>query len=130
MRLDPLREAKPAAPGPRPGAARPADGAAFGDAPRQAVARQSGTTAAPAVEFSKHAQERLEQRGIRLTDDLLGRLNGAVDRAEGKGSQTTLVLIDDTAFVVGVPNRRVVTVADQSMLRERVFTNIDSMVIA
>lgn len=94
----------------------------FAEALRQAEA-------APALEFSKHALQRLEQRGIRLDDELLRRLDEGVAKAAGKGSKTTLVLADQTAFVVGVPSRTVVTVADQESLRERVFTNIDSMVI-
>lgn len=127
MRLDPIRQSQEAQQTQRRGAA-PAPGADFAEALRQATAR----TTAPAtrVEFSKHALARLEQRGIRLDDTLLNRLADGIDRAEGKGSQTTLVLVDQTAFVVGVGNRTVVTVADQESLRERVFTNIDSMVIA
>ena len=102
---------------------------AFEDALRTATASES-TAAAPSLDFSKHALQRLEQRGIKLDDQLMERLTGAVDRAATKGSRTTLILVDQTAFVVGVPNRTVVTVADQENLREKVFTNIDSMVIA
>ncbi len=123
MRLDPIRqsqEVRQSEVAPR----RAAESGAFGEALRQA----SGT--ASRVEFSKHALERLEQRGVRLDDSLLERLSGAVDKAAGKGSKTSLVMVDQTAFVVGVANRTVVTVADQADLKERVFTNIDSMVIA
>jgi flagellar operon protein len=102
--------------------------AGFAQALNAATAASSPTTAG--VDFSKHALQRLEQRGIKLDDQLLGRLSGGIDRAAAKGSRTTLVLVDQTAFVVGVPNRTVVTVADQDNLKERVFTNIDSMVIA
>jgi flagellar operon protein len=110
---------------------------AFDEALQQADRRLGESRAAglapaaqPVVDFSKHALQRLEQRGIRLDDGLLGRLSGGVDKAAAKGSQKTLVLVDQTAFVVGVPTRTVVTVADQDSLKERVFTNIDSMVIA
>lgn len=128
MRLDPIRQAQEARQAART-SARAADGTAFQDALREAEARQSGTQT-PGVEFSKHSLERLEQRGIRLDSTLLGRLSDGIDRAAAKGSKTTLVLVDQTAFVVGVGNRTVVTVADQGNLKERVFTNIDSMVIA
>jgi flagellar operon protein len=99
---------------------------AFGDALRQAVAPASTGD----INISKHAEQRLAQRGIRLEGDLKQRLLDGVDRAAAKGSRTTLVLVDSTAFVVGVPNRALITVADQDNLREKVFTNIDSMVIA
>jgi len=128
MRLDPIRQAQETRQAER-STTRAADGAAFQEALRAAEARQS-TTQAPSVEFSKHSLERLEQRGIRLDSTLLDRLSDGIDRAASKGSKTTLVLVDQTAFVVGVGNRTVVTVADQGNLKERVFTNIDSMVIA
>ncbi len=128
MRLDPIRAAQPARQAERTGT-READGAAFQEALRAAEARQSATQPS-SVEFSKHSLERLEQRGIRLDETLLGRLSDGIDRAAAKGSKTTLVLVDQTAFVVGVGNRTVVTVADQGNLKDRVFTNIDSMVIA
>ncbi|NUQ00226.1 MAG: flagellar biosynthesis protein [Armatimonadetes bacterium] len=126
MRLDPIRQAQEARQAERT-APRKTGSTAFEEALRKAA----GGTATPAgVEFSKHALERLEQRGIRLDDALLSRLTDGIERAASKGSKTTLVMVDQTAFVVGVGNRTVVTVADQESLKERVFTNIDSMVIA
>ncbi|MEH3055291.1 MAG: hypothetical protein PGN13_15025 [Patulibacter minatonensis] len=40
------------------------------------------------------------------------------------------MLIDQNAFVVGVPSRTVVTAVGRDNMREHVFTNIDSAVIA
>ncbi|UCC43423.1 MAG: hypothetical protein JSU65_09780 [Candidatus Zixiibacteriota bacterium] len=81
------------------------------------------------VSFSKHASRRLFSRKIELTDDQLGRIAGAIDKASGKGSRETLVLLDDTALVVSVKNRTVVTVFDRENLRDGVVTSIDSAVI-
>jgi len=81
------------------------------------------------LSFSKHANARMHSRGIELSDPQLEKLAGAVDRAESKGSKETLVISDDAAFVVSVPNRTVVTVFDRSNLREGVVTSIDSAVI-
>ena len=81
------------------------------------------------LEFSKHALERLEQRSIQVSSDTLERLSESARRAESKGAKTTLILIGDLAFVVSVENKRVITVAEQSSLQERVFTNIDSVVV-
>ncbi|MBI5833077.1 MAG: flagellar biosynthesis protein [Armatimonadetes bacterium] len=129
MRLDRIDKAGAIAGATEAQAPRKTGAVAFEEALRKATGSES-TTAAPGLDFSKHALQRLEQRGIKLDDQLMERLTGAVDRAATKGSRTTLVLVDQTAFVVGVPNRTVVTVADQENLREKVFTNIDSMVIA
>ena len=51
-------------------------------------------------------------------------------KAAAKGGRDSLVLVDGTAFVVSVPNRTVVTAVDQAHMRDQVFTNIDSAVIA
>lgn len=126
MRIDPAQQAQQS--GPLGGAQTPQKTGAtgFGEALQRALA----TGDKPPVSFSKHALQRLEQRAIRLDDQLLRRLSEGLERAAGKGSRTTLILIDQTAFVVGVGQRTVVTVAEQEALKERVFTNIDSMVIA
>jgi flagellar operon protein len=57
-------------------------------------------------------------------------LQGAVQRAASKGARDALVLMDDLAMVVSVTNRTVVTVVDKDNLKQNVFTNIDSAVIA
>ncbi|HYV15159.1 MAG TPA: TIGR02530 family flagellar biosynthesis protein [Conexibacter sp.] len=84
----------------------------------------------PAVAFSRHALERLQRRGIELGEQDLARLGDGVQRAAGKGSRASVVFLDGTAFVVAVPNRTVVTAVDPEHMREHVFTNIDSAVIA
>jgi flagellar operon protein len=80
--------------------------------------------------FSRHALERLQQRGIQLSAPTLGRLAGGVARAAGKGSRDSVVFVDGTAFVVSVANNTVITAVGAEHMREHVFTNIDSAVIA
>ncbi len=82
------------------------------------------------LHFSKHALERVQRRGIALDPSTLGRLHEGVGRAAGKGSRDSLVLVDGTAFVVSVPNRTVITAVGAEHMREHIFTNIDSAVIA
>jgi flagellar operon protein len=81
------------------------------------------------VQFSGHAVDRLRRRGIEVDESTLQRLEGAVDRAASKGSRESVVFLDDTAFVVSVRNRTVITAVDHAHMREQVFTNIDSAVI-
>jgi flagellar operon protein len=80
--------------------------------------------------FSRHALERLQQRGIDLGQPTLGRLTDGVSRAAGKGSKNSVVFVDGTAFVVSVANNTVITAVGAEHMREHVFTNIDSAVIA
>lgn len=89
---------------------------------------QTGT--AEPLKWSAHARDRLAQRGIQITPEVAQRLEDAVARAGAKGSKESLVLVDKLAFVVSVANRVVITAVDQEGLKDQVFTNIDSAVLA
>lgn len=86
--------------------------------------------AAAGLHISHHAQERLAQRRIPLSGETWGRVLAAVARVAEKGGRDSLVLVDNLALVVNVPNRTVVTAVDGESMKERVFTQIDSAVIA
>jgi flagellar operon protein len=88
------------------------------------------TQTAQPVKFSSHALQRVERRGIDVSPATLGRLNDGVERAAGKGARASVVFVDATAFVVSVPNRTVITAVDRDHMKQQVFTNIDSAVIA
>lgn len=81
------------------------------------------------VVFSKHAMERTEQRGIEVTPNLLERLTDSVERAEAKGITNFLALDNSLAFIVNVPNNRVITAMSEEEMKENIFTNIDGAVI-
>ncbi|HEY1080419.1 MAG TPA: TIGR02530 family flagellar biosynthesis protein [Bdellovibrio sp.] len=81
------------------------------------------------VKFSNHAIERMNTRGISYSPDDIQKLNDAVTRAAAKGSKDSLVLMNDSALIVSVKNKTVVTVMDKNALKENVFTNIDSTVV-
>jgi flagellar operon protein len=111
---------------PTPGPAAPnrpaaAGGPSFADVLRSRV---------DGVRFSGHAMERIERRNIPLDGVVAARLQAGVDKAAAKGVRESLVLVDDTAFVVSVKNRTVVTAVDRDHMKEHVFTNIDGAVIA
>ncbi len=82
------------------------------------------------VQFSNHALQRLGRRGIEVDQATLARLDDGVSRAAGKGAREAVVLVDQNAFVVSVRNRTVITAIGQDAMRDHVFTNIDSAVIA
>jgi flagellar operon protein len=90
----------------------------------------SATQQPASVKFSSHALQRVERRGIDVSPATLGRLTDGVDRAAGKGARASVVFVDATAFVVSVPNRTVITAVDRDHMKQQVFTNIDSAVIA
>lgn len=82
------------------------------------------------LKFSAHAQTRLKSRQINLSTEIMSKLDKAVNGAQKKGSQDTLVLLSNLAFIVNIPNKTVVTAMEGNTIRENVFTNIDSTVIA
>jgi flagellar operon protein len=82
------------------------------------------------VQFSNHALQRLGRRGIEVDQATLQRLDDGVGRAAAKGAREAVVLVDQNAFVVSVRNRTVITAIGREHLRDHVFTNIDSAVIA
>jgi flagellar operon protein len=82
------------------------------------------------VQFSGHAIQRVQRRGIEVGEPTLARLSEGVDRAAGKGARESVIFVDQTAFVVSVRNRTVITAVDRDHMKDHVFTNIDSAVIA
>lgn len=82
------------------------------------------------VKFSKHAQQRLDERNIRLSETDMAQLKSAVENVEVKGGRDSLILLRDIAFIVNIKNKTVVTAIDGERLKDNVFTNIDSAVIA
>lgn len=82
------------------------------------------------LKFSKHASKRLDERNISLSEEQSERLEAGVQKAGEKGINESLVIMDQLAFIVNVPNQTVVTALDQNESNEKVFTNIDGAVIA
>lgn len=82
------------------------------------------------VKFSNHALKRLENRNIQLSNNEINKIQDAVQKAESKGSKDSLVMMNDTAFIVNIPNRTVVTALPVGESNENIFTNIDSVVFA
>lgn len=102
-------------------------GASFADIFKQ---KQITDISASDVKFSKHAALRLDNRNIELSSEQLLRLNEGAQKANAKGINESLVLVDELAFIVNIKNNTVITAMDQNEARENVFTNIDGAVIA
>ena len=81
------------------------------------------------LKFSAHATQRLKDRKIVMDSLMMSKVNDAIDKAEAKGVEDTLVLTPDAALIVSVKNRTVITAMDRSSLNGNVFTNIDAAVI-
>lgn len=80
------------------------------------------------LHFSKHAATRLASRNIQLSDNQMERLTDGAKKASEKGIQESLVVVDQLAFIVSIPNKTVITAMDQTETNENIFTNIDGAV--
>jgi len=116
--------------GPAQPAATPAAGTTGAQAPSGPSFQELLDKQTSSLQFSRHALQRLQQRGIQLDQPTLGRLTEGVQRAAGKGSRDSVVFVDGTAYVVSVANNTVITAVGSEHMRQQVFTNIDSAVIA
>lgn len=106
-----------------------AQGASFGQVLQQTMTQQqSQSTAGQGVAFSKHAISRVEERGIEVTPALMEQLADSVERAQAKGATNILAMDSTRAFIINVPNARVITAITQDEMKENIFTNIDGAV--
>jgi flagellar operon protein len=91
-------------------------------------AKDLGQIRAP-LKFSAHATQRLNERKIQLDQATMAKVNEAVDKAAAKGLEDTLILTPNSALIVNVGNRTVITAMDRGQLQGNVFTNIDGAVV-
>lgn len=101
-------------------------GLSFEDILRQKRELQTGE-----LKFSKHADNRLSQRDISLTENQRKRLEDGTEKARMKGMKESLVMVDELAFIVNVKSNTVITAmsVEGRDSEEAVFTNIDGAVI-
>jgi flagellar operon protein len=81
------------------------------------------------LKFSKHADSRLAERNINLSDEQMERLKEGANRAGAKGIKESLVILDKYSFIVNTKNNTVITAMDQDYEDENIYTNIDGAVI-
>ncbi len=96
---------------------------------QEILERTAEKTDGSGLKFSKHAANRLADRKIELTDSQLERLSEGTAKASEKGIKESLVLMDELAFIVNIPNNTVITAMSQGETNENVYTNIDGAVI-
>jgi flagellar operon protein len=82
------------------------------------------------LKFSAHAMSRISSRDLDLSANDISRLEHAVKKVEDKGGNESLVVLDEKAFIVNIPNRTVITVVGNDQMDDKVITQIDSAVFA
>ncbi|PID16502.1 flagellar protein [Sporosarcina sp. P34] len=81
------------------------------------------------LKISKHANDRLQERGIQMTDAEWAHISEKVDEAKRKGIRDSLVLTDQAALIVSAKNSTVITAMNRMEAKDQLFTNIDGTIL-
>ncbi|ARF18455.1 TIGR02530 family flagellar biosynthesis protein [Sporosarcina ureae] len=81
------------------------------------------------LKISKHANDRLQERGIQMTDAEWARITEKIDEAKRKGIRDSLVLTDQAALIVSAKNSTVITAMNRMEAKDQLFTNIDGTIL-
>ncbi len=81
------------------------------------------------LKISKHANERLLERNINISDQEWQTVTDKVFEARSKGVNQPLVLMDQAALIVSAKNATVITAMERTEAKNQVFTNIDGTIV-
>ncbi|GGA16125.1 MULTISPECIES: TIGR02530 family flagellar biosynthesis protein [Psychrobacillus] len=81
------------------------------------------------LKVSKHANQRLIDRNIHISEAQWQMINDKVAEARSKGVKDSLVLTDQAALIVSAKNATVITAMDRTEANNQLFTNIDGTIV-
>jgi flagellar operon protein len=90
---------------------------------------QSAIQSKSRLTLSKHASERLQQRGIDISAERWNKIEEKVKQAKDKGVSDSLVLLKDAALIVSAKNNTVITAMGRQEAEEQIFTNINGTIV-
>ncbi|MFS0865101.1 TIGR02530 family flagellar biosynthesis protein [Fredinandcohnia sp. 179-A 10B2 NHS] len=79
--------------------------------------------------ISKHAQKRLDERNITIQESKWHEIQEKVTEAKSKGIRDSLVVMNNAALIVNVPNNTVITAMNRNEANSQIFTNINGTII-
>lgn len=80
------------------------------------------------VKISKHAQVRMAERKIEITEEKWEQIGKKMNEAKIKGVTDALVVVDDVALVVSTKNNTIVTALHTNEATDKIFTNINGTI--
>lgn len=81
------------------------------------------------LKVSKHANQRLQERNIYISDAEWQIVSEKVSEARSKGVNDSLVLMDQAALIVSAKNSTVITAMNRTEAKNQLFTNIDGTIV-
>lgn len=80
------------------------------------------------VKVSKHAQIRLQERGIEISESEWEKIGKKMNEAKMKGVTDALIVKDDVTLVVSTKNNTVITAIHHKEAENKIFTNINGTI--
>ncbi|QCR34421.1 TIGR02530 family flagellar biosynthesis protein [Lysinibacillus sp. SGAir0095] len=81
------------------------------------------------LKISKHANDRIVERKISISEQEWQQVSEKVFEARSKGVNQPLVLMDQAALIVSAKNETVITAMERSETKNQLFTNIDGTIV-
>ena len=81
------------------------------------------------LKVSKHANQRLAERNIHISEAEWQLVSEKVSEARSKGVNDSLVLMDQAALIVSAKNATVITAMNRTEAKNQLFTNIDGTIV-
>lgn len=81
------------------------------------------------LKVSKHANERIMERNIAISEQEWQVVSDKVFEARLKGVNQPLVLMDQAALIISAKNATVITAMDRTEAKQQLFTNIDGTIV-
>ncbi|MED1864230.1 TIGR02530 family flagellar biosynthesis protein [Fictibacillus nanhaiensis] len=78
---------------------------------------------------SKHAQKRLLDRNITISETSWNKISEKVIEARQKGIKDSLVIMKNVTLVVNTSNQTVITALDRNESTSQIFTNINGAIV-
>lgn len=93
------------------------------------LAHLNEATQSSTLKISKHASDRIAERGITITDTEWAHITDKVNEAKSKGIKDSLVLMDQAALIISAKNATVITAMNRMEAKDQLFTNIDGTIV-
>lgn len=81
------------------------------------------------LKVSKHANQRLQERDIYISEAEWKIVSDKVSEARSKGVNDSLVLMEQAALIVSAKNATVITAMNRTEAKDQLFTNIDGTIV-
>ncbi|MFB4162671.1 TIGR02530 family flagellar biosynthesis protein [Alteribacillus sp. JSM 102045] len=81
------------------------------------------------LKISKHAEKRLHNRDVEVTNAEWKKIFEKVEEAKSKGVTDSIVITNNAALVVSAKNNTVITAMNRDEASRHIFTNINGTIV-